>query len=184
MLVLVRREQGTLRWSVVKEALWLRAPVSPRTGRRGGRLWLLLVPLILAIAVKEELPSLPAPVDRDQGLFLQSVAGHEFFSGNWPWFALMVVMMIFNTVLGEELLFRGLLLPRMNGVFGRWDWLANGVLFATYHLHVPWVIPSTLLDAFLVVYPSRRYRSALMGIAVHSAQTVVFTGLLLALVLQ
>ena len=184
VLVLVRREQGTLRWPVVKDALWLHRPVSPRTGRRGGRLWLLIVPLVLAIAAKEELPSLPAPVDRDQGLFLQSVAGQEFFSGNWPWFALMVVMMLFNTVLGEELLFRGLLLPRMRGVFGRWDWLANGVIFAAYHLHVPWVIPSTLIDAFLVAYPSRRYRSALMGIAVHSAQTVVFTGILLTMVLS
>jgi membrane protease YdiL (CAAX protease family) len=39
------------------------------------------------------------------------------------------VLAVFNTVLGEELLFRGLLLPRMNGVFGERDWLANGVLF-------------------------------------------------------
>ena len=91
---------------------------------------------------------------------------------------------MFNTVLGEELLFRGVLLPRMAGAFGKRDWVANGLLHATYHLHVPWVIPSTLLDAFLVVYPSRRYRSALIGIAVHSAQTVVLTGLLLALVLS
>ncbi|MBN1306015.1 MAG: hypothetical protein JXA13_16380 [Anaerolineales bacterium] len=37
-------------------------------------------------------------------------------------------MVICNTVLGEELLFRGLLLPRMQGVFGKWDWLANGLL--------------------------------------------------------
>src|SRR5919202_1530780 len=34
---LVRREQGTLRWSVVREALWLRTPRSPKTGRVGGR---------------------------------------------------------------------------------------------------------------------------------------------------
>ena len=33
VLVLVRREQGTLRWPVVKEALWLRAPQRP-TDRR------------------------------------------------------------------------------------------------------------------------------------------------------
>ena len=51
-------------------------------------------------------------------------------------------MFLFNTVLGEELLFRGFLLPRMNGAFGRGDWLANGVLFAAYHLHVPWAMPS------------------------------------------
>jgi uncharacterized protein len=184
VLVLVRRERGSLRWSVVKNALWLRAPQSPRTGRRGGRLWLLIIPLVLLVAAKEELPKLAAPVNRDQGLFLQSVAGQEFFSGNWPWFALMVAMMIFNTVLGEELLFRGLLLPRMRATFGRWDWLANGFLFGIYHLHVPWTIPLNLLDTFILSYPARRYRSALIGIAVHSAQTVVLTALLLAVVLR
>jgi membrane protease YdiL (CAAX protease family) len=72
----------------------------------------------------------------------------------------------------------------MNGVFGRRDWLANGVLFAAYHLHVPWVIPATLLDSFIVAYPSKRYRSALIGIAVHSAQSVFFFVLVLALVLK
>lgn len=182
--VLVHREQGTLRWSVVKDALWLRAPVSPRTGRRGGWLWFLTVPLIAAVAVKELLPKLPMPATRDMGLFLDSSAGQEFFSGNWPWFAATVVMMVFNTVLGEELLFRGLLLPRMQGVFGRRDWVANGVLFGAYHLHIPWSIPVNLLDTFVLSYPSRRYRSALVGIAVHSAQTVVFAAMLLVLVLR
>ena len=55
-------------------------------------------------------------------------------------------MMIFNTVLGEELLFRGLLLPRMRAAFGRWDWLVNGVLFGVYHLHLPSSIPANTLD--------------------------------------
>ena len=85
----------------------------------------------------------------------------------------------------EELLFRGLLLPRMQGAFGRWDWVANGFLFAGYHLHLPWVIPATLLvDTFAMAYPSRRYRSALIGIIVHSSQSVVFLALLLFLVLK
>ena len=56
-------------------------------------------------------------------------------------------------MLGEELLFRGLLLPRMNGVFGKRDWVANGVLFAVYHLHVPWVIPADAADTFILAYP-------------------------------
>ena len=38
---------------------------------------------------------------------------------------LILVMFLFNTVLGEELLFRGFFLPRMNGAFGRGDWAAN-----------------------------------------------------------
>ena len=67
---------------------------------------------------------------------------------------------------------------------GRRDWVANGVFFAAYHLHTPWVIPTTLLDTFILSYPSKRYRSALIGIAVHSAQSIVVLGLVLALVLK
>ena len=184
VLILVRHEQGSLRWPVVRDALWLQAPTSPRTGRRGGRLWLLVVPLVALVVAKEILPKIPAPANRDLALFLQSNAGHAFFSGNWPWFALVITMMVFNTVIGEELLFRGLLLPRMQGGFGRWDWLANGVLFGLYHLHTPWSIPASTLDTFFVSLPVRHYRSALLGIAVHSAQTVVFTAILIGLVLR
>jgi len=62
----------------------------------------------------------------------------------------------------------------MNGAFGRGDWVANGLLFGAYHLHVPWVIPATVLvDTFVIAYPTKRYRSAWIGIAVHSAQSVV-----------
>jgi uncharacterized protein len=41
--------------------------------------------------------------------------------GAWWFFALFVVFAAFNTILGEEFLFRGVLLPRMEGVFGRWS---------------------------------------------------------------
>jgi CAAX protease family protein len=60
-----------------------------------------------------------------------------------------------------------------NGAFGRGDWVANGVLFAAYHLLTPWVVLSPLADAFVLAYPTKRYRSAWIGIAVHSAQSVV-----------
>jgi CAAX protease family protein len=182
---LVVREQRTLRWSTIRQALWLRSPRSPGSARVGGRLWLLVIPLVLAYgAIAELVPAIAAPADRDLALFLQSDVGQGFMSGNWLWFGLLLVMFIFNTALGEELLFRGFLLPRMGSAFGRGDWFANGVLFAVYHLHVPWAIPEALLaDVFLVAYPSRRYRSSLMGIAVHSGQSVVLAAVLLALVL-
>jgi hypothetical protein len=72
----------------------------------------------------------------------------------------------------------------MAGAFGRFDWVVNGLLFATYHLHVWWVIPTALFDTFALALPSRRYRSALIGIAVHSAQSVFLVALVLPLVLQ
>jgi membrane protease YdiL (CAAX protease family) len=184
VLVLVRREQGSLRWSVVKDALWLHAPRSPRTGRRSRWAWLVVIPLIVGFGVEAILPQPPHPGSRELGVYLGSDAGQSFFAGNWGWFAILAALVIFNTVLGEELLFRGLLLPRMHGVFGRWDWAANGILFAVYHLHEPWAIPWTLLDAFLLAYPSKRYHSALIGIAVHSVQSVVLLGIALTLVLR
>jgi uncharacterized protein len=184
VLILVHREQGTLRWAVVKDALWLHGPRRPKTGRRGGLAWLVIVPLIVAVVAAEMIPALPTPGDRDMGLFLESDAGQNFLSGNWMWFAVIVAMGVFNTVLGEELLFRGLLLPRMQGVFGRWDWVANGVLFAFYHLHVPWAIPGRFLNIFNLSFPAKRYRSAVLSIIAHSSQTVVFSILLLLLVLK
>lgn len=183
VLLLVGREQRSMGWPVLRGALWLRSPRSPRTGRVGGLVWLVLVPLVLLFAAAGLAPGLPVPGDRDLGAFLESDAGQSFLSGNWKWFGLMVVLWVFNTVLGEELLFRGLLLPRMNRAFGRWDWVANGVLFAAYHLHVPWAIPVALLDTFVLSYPTKRYRSAWIGIAVHSTQSLFFAVLVLGLVL-
>jgi uncharacterized protein len=181
--ILVRREQGTLRFAALRDALWLRAPASPRTGRRGGLVWLALLPLILAFGAEELIPALPHPAGRDFAQFLDSHAGHAFFAGSWGWFALTAVLLVFNTVLGEELLFRGYLLPRMNGVCGRRDWLVNGVLFAVYHLHEPWVIPGPLLVP-VEAYGAKRYRSVLVSIAVHSAQSVFVLVLVLSLVLK
>ena len=47
-ITLVAREQGSLRPSVLRDALWLRAPRAPRTGRRGGKLWLIVLPMMVA----------------------------------------------------------------------------------------------------------------------------------------
>jgi len=184
VLVLVRREAGTLRWRTLLDALWLRRPRSPLTGQVGGRVWWVLLPAVLIVGLEQLLPSLPVPAGRDMGAFLRSSNGQNLLSGSWPWFALIVVMALFNTVLGEELLFRGLLLPRMRSVFGRADWLANGLLFAAYHLHLPWVIPKALLDSFALAYPASRYRSAWLGIIVHSLQSVLIVGATLAVVLK
>jgi membrane protease YdiL (CAAX protease family) len=180
---LIGYEQRTLRWSVVKEALWLRRPHSPRTGRVGGRVWWIVPVLVVGTAFEQLVPSLPHPASRDFGEFLSSHAGKVMFHGSWGWFAVVMTMFVFNTVLGEELLFRGVLLPRMNGAFGDRDWVVNGLLFAGYHLHMPWEMPATLLDMFFIAYPVKRYRSAWIGIAVHSAQSVLLAVLVLTLVL-
>jgi membrane protease YdiL (CAAX protease family) len=185
VLILVRRELGGLEWSRVRDALWLRPPRDPKTGRVGGRVWWWALLFVVLAAVWALVPSIPGPEPRDFADFLDSDRGESFFRGAWGWWAVVVVFAVFNTVLGEELLFRGLLLPRMQGAFGRGDWVANGVLFALYHVHVPWVIPTTLVEGiFLEAYPTRRFQSAWMGIIVHSIQSVFVIIFVLTLVLD
>jgi membrane protease YdiL (CAAX protease family) len=183
VVILVRRELGGLQWSRVRDALWLRAPRNPKTGRVGGRVWWWLLLFIFIFALEEALPAIPGPSVREFADFLDSDRGEDFFRGAWGWFAVIVALAVFNTVLGEELLFRGLLLPRMQAVFGRGDFVANGALFAVYHLHQPWVIPTVLVDIIALAYPSRRFQSAWMGIIVHSVQSVVVIVVVLTLVL-
>ena len=44
-----------------------------------------------------------------------------------------VVGLVFN-IFGEEIYYRGFMMPKMRGVFGSWDWVANGILFTTYKI--------------------------------------------------
>ena len=184
VLILVRHEVGSLRWARVRDALWLRAPRDPTSGRVGGRVWWWALLFFVLYAVWAMMPAVPVPSARDFAEILSGDRGDAFFHGAWGWFAVIVALAVFNTVLGEELLFRGLLLPRMRSVFGRGDWVANGVLFTLYHLHTPWLMPLTFVDGiFLDAYPSRRFQSAWMGIIVHSAQSIFLITVVLTLVL-
>jgi membrane protease YdiL (CAAX protease family) len=184
-MILIRQELGGLHWSRVRDALWLRAPRDPKSGRVGGRVWWWALLFVVLFGLWAMVPAIPGPSVRDFGDFLGSDRGEDFFGDAWGWFVVVIVLAAFNTALGEELLFRGLLLPRMRGVFGKRDWIANGALFALYHLHQPWSILNSLIDGvFLLAYPSRRFQSAWMGIIVHSAQSVVLIIVVLTLVVD
>ena len=182
VLILVARERRDASWTTVRDRLWLRAPRSAT--RSGGRLWWWVLVFALALGALDMAPVGPTgPDNRNFGMFLNSDAGRATFHHAWALYALVAVELVLNTVLGEELLFRGLLLPRMRGAFGRADWVVNGLLFGVYHLHEPWVIPNAMVTGFLCAGPTRRYRSALMGIAIHSVESAFFLVLLFPVVL-
>jgi membrane protease YdiL (CAAX protease family) len=184
-LFVVWREQGGLGWSRLRDALWLRAPRDPKTRRVGGKLWWWIVPFALLGALFEALPIDPrGPMPRDLPNFIQTDRADRFFQGAWGWFALAVLVAFLAPVV-EELFFRGLLLPRMRRVFGRYDWIANGAIFTAYHVHQPWSMPATLLDAtFTQAYPAKRFQSIWIGIASHILPSFVMVGILLPLVLK
>ena len=196
-MIIVRQEEGDLRWATVKRRLRLNAPRDPKTGETRRRLWLWVIPFLIAIIVYEI--ALKSYVDglwvsifpffaEPSGYSMAAVFGSQEILnrlvGAWWFLGLYVVNAVFNTILGEEFLFRGVLLPKMEGAFGRWNWLANGVLHGFYHVHQPWGIAASVIScAFLYAFPSWRFRSTWMGIIVHSAQSVYFSFLILGVVL-
>jgi membrane protease YdiL (CAAX protease family) len=97
---------------------------------------LLILPLV-DDWVSSVFPLIAPPPGFELGEFLQSPEAGPLFLGNWGILGMFLVMITFN-ILGEEFLWRGVLLPRMNGVFGKWDWVANGVLGTLYHVSMPW----------------------------------------------
>ena len=196
VLILLRGEGSTFRWADLRERLWLLPPTN-RSGRIDRRLWWWLIPLILISAVFAMMiapviqdawtalfPFFAEPESFSMNSFMASPESRAALIGNWGLFFLFFVQMFFNTVIGEELLFRGILLPRMAGVFGKWDWVANGILFGFYHWHQPWGMFTSAIDGTLLyALPSRLFKSAWFGIIVHSGQSVYFAFLLLGLVL-
>lgn len=54
-------------------------------------------------------------------------------SGRWDIFALMALCLIVLNIGGEELWWRGIILPRQELVFGKWTWLLHGVLWNLFH---------------------------------------------------
>jgi len=196
-MIIVRREEGDLRWLTVKRRLRLDTPRDPKTGKTRRRLWLWVIPFLIATVVWELVltsyvdglwvtvfPFFAEPPGYAFGAVLESKEILQRLIGAWWFLGLFVVSAIFNTILGEEFLFRGVLLPKMEGVFGKWSWVANGVLFGFYHVHQPWgIVGSVVSGALLYAFPTWRFRSTWMGIIVHSAQSVFFAFLILGIVL-
>jgi membrane protease YdiL (CAAX protease family) len=195
-LVIVRREEGELRWATVKRRLHLNAPQNPKTGETRRSLWLWTIPFILGnlawgVAITpyaEKLgvtifPFFDEPPGYSSAVIFESQAIMNRLVGAWWFFCLFVVSSVFN-VLGEEFLLRGVLLPKMEGVFGRWNWVANGALYAFYHVHQPWTIAANvILGVFLLAFPSWCFRSTWMGVVIHSVENVVFGFLIIGIIL-
>ncbi len=194
--LILRREVRPFTWANLRRRLWLEKPRSPRTGRTGWRfLWWAAAAAVLwagigAVGLVDPLndalvgtfPALAAP---DYAL-IESLAVPELV-GQWWIMAVLAVLIVCNYLIGEELIFRGILLPKMRGAFGRWDWLANGVLFSTYHLHLIWEVPGMLVTDWIYAYLTKRYRSYWMGALFHGIDALwllVLFPLALAGVLQ
>ena len=196
-MIIVYREEGDLRWGTLQRRLRLNTPLDPRTGEPRRKLWLWLIPLVILHAVvaigllpmidgwvSNLFPFIAPPPGYELGEFLMSPEAGPLFFGAWGILFVFLIMAVFN-ILGEEFLFRGVLLPKMNGVFGKWDWVANGVIGILYHVSMPWTWFGTTGFTWIFFYalPAKYFRSTWFSIIIHGSINVVWTLLILSLIL-
>ena len=190
-LVIIYRELGTLRWSAIRQRCWLQTPRDPKTDQPNPRLyWWLVVPLLyntlMGIVLIKYLdapmtwlfPALKAPAYMD----MSGLAGPAY-KGQWWLLGIALLSLVLNYFLGEEFLWHGVLLPKMRGVFGKYDWVANSVLFGLYHLHKPWALPSVIATNLAYSWPARRFHSNWMAIIVHGVEGLPLLVIVLAVIL-
>jgi membrane protease YdiL (CAAX protease family) len=138
-----------------------------------------VLPFVVLSAAVNALPIDPiGPLPRDLPKALGTDRLDDYFSGNWLGYG-RVVAVAFLSPVAEELVFRGMLLPRSRVVFGRGDVVANGVLFTLYHVHQPWSMPATLIDDIVnQAYHTRRFQSTWMGLSTHTVPSFLLAGAL------
>ena len=182
-LIVLRLELKTLRWEVLEDRLWVNRPRHPKTGRPGRALWLWIIPALAAnalggslalrldLAWLDRLSEVMDPRLIEPAYTTFAALDDPSLEGQWWILGLALTSALFNYVLGEELLFRGVLLPRMAGVFGRWDWVANTVLFGPYHVHKIWYWPSLILGSLGFAWATKRFRSIWMAVIMHGLES-------------
>jgi len=193
-MIILYFEEGNIRLSTICRRFWLNHPVSARTGKTKKSLWWWIVPLMLLVAfveigLKPTLVNLWAMIfplfAEPKGYYLAELFSPKLgaqMGGTWSLFQLFFVNQLFNTILGEEFLFRCVLLPKMEGVFGRWDWVVNGVIFGCYRLHQPWSIPSSILAGLIFAFSAKRFRSNWFSVVLHFGQSAFLLFMILGLV--
>jgi membrane protease YdiL (CAAX protease family) len=84
-------------------------------------------------------------------------------------FAAWIPLFVTN-ILGEELCWRGYVLPRQEAAWGRAAWLGNGIPWCLFHWSFGWPILVTLLPITLLLpWIVQRRRNTWVGIMIHGA---------------
>jgi membrane protease YdiL (CAAX protease family) len=92
----------------------------------------------------------------------------EPFRGGERLLLLIWAPMFFFNIVGEELFFRGYILPRQELAFPRGAWLLNACLWALFHVAFGWQLLLVLLPIlFVQPYIAQRTRSTWPGIVIH-----------------
>ncbi len=177
-LLLLRREGYRLRLSALRERIRWQWP-------KGWKAWLVaIIVLILGVSlsmtarpVNRALASVPGfippawwPPGSNPNISVNSAADafpDINLQGNFLFVLLYFIFGLVFNIFGEEIYYRGYLLPLMRGVFGKWDWVANGVLFTLKHIYQRWLFPAMLVGGMAFAFAAGPLGSLPLAMLYH-----------------
>jgi membrane protease YdiL (CAAX protease family) len=79
----------------------------------------------------------------------------------------MQVVILFFNIGGEELWWRGYILPRQELTHGKWAWLIHGLLWACFHMFKWWAVPFMMITCLIIPFVAQRTRNTWPGLVNH-----------------
>lgn len=88
-------------------------------------------------------------------------------TGNISFFLIYFLITLIFNIFGEEIYYRGFLLPKMQSAFGRWDWIINGFLFTLKHAYQRWLYPGILIGGLSFAFAAGPLGSLPLAMVYH-----------------
>ena len=177
-VVAFRLEGHPLTWPAFRDRMWLERPDVRVWGwGLAAGVFSHLYGLVLGPALAM-LPTVNVYTPPAEFLtFMQSAfaGGTEFLgiplAGAWWVLVYYVVMMLILNIMGEELWWRGYVLPRQVLAHGGYAWVVNGTLWAAFHIFYHSTLGSFLSmlpGTLMLAYACQRTRNTWTGVIGHT----------------
>ncbi len=106
----------------------------------------------------------------DDGLDLHpSFMAFEPLSAGRYWILAAWIPFWILNIMGEEFLWRGVILPRQEAALGRGAWVANALGWLLFHLAFGWQLVVMLLPILIILpYAAQRRQNTWVGVVIHA----------------
>jgi membrane protease YdiL (CAAX protease family) len=87
-------------------------------------------------------------------------------AGNW-WILLVLLVSLVIATFGEEIWWRGYILPRQELVHGNRTWLIHGLLWTAFHIFTPWNLLAILPGSLALSFVAQRLKNTWPAVIAH-----------------
>jgi membrane protease YdiL (CAAX protease family) len=134
-----------------------------RLTRMSGRVWLWAVGGTLVFGVMALL------INNLAVMVYQAIGFTMPDSSTGPMTIWMHIIVLFFNIAGEELWWRGYILPRQELAFRKSTWFIHGILWACFHMFKWYAVPFMLITCQVIPYVAQRTRNTWPAIINHLA---------------